>query len=79
MSLSIRYFGQLTEIAGLNAQKISFIPMETIGGLMDRIKKMHPEFHGIATTCALNGSLSQYDQVLSANDHIDLFPPFSGG
>jgi len=79
INLSIRYFGQLTEIAHVAVEEIPYVQGETLAQLIERIKELHPGFHTIQISAAINGQMATLADLIQINDHIDFFPPFAGG
>lgn len=79
INLTLRYFGQLAEIAKVTEDTLPFKETETTAELIERVKELHPGFHGLPISIAKNGHMAQPDDLVQLNDHLDLFPPFSGG
>lgn len=79
ININLRYFGQLAEIAQVATDAIPFKETETIAELIERVKELHPGFHALPISIAKNGQMTTPDELIDLNDHIDLFPPFSGG
>jgi len=79
ININLRYFGQLAEIAKVAEDTLPFKETETTSELIERVKELHPGFHTLQISVAKNGHLVGPDELINLNDHIDLFPPFSGG
>lgn len=79
MNINIQYYGQLTEITGLTAERISIDDSASVGETIEKLKQRYPDMNTVAISAACNRESAEPDTPLSDGDHVDLFPPFAGG
>ena len=77
MELSIKYFGLLAEITGLEEERLN-IENKKIGGLIDTIIKKYPALKGRSFKIAQNKKMVNKEDLVNGEE-IALLPPFSGG
>lgn len=79
MIITIRYYGQLAEIAGCAEETQQLEHPISLRELTEKIKARNPAFAKLATTTAVNNRVFAPEKQLSEGDQVDLFPPFAGG
>lgn len=74
----VRYFAAAQEATGLDTERRS---EATLGALRDAVSAAHPGLGGILPRCAVlvGGSRVDDDTPLSADELVDVLPPFAGG
>ncbi|MDG1840853.1 MAG: MoaD/ThiS family protein [Crocinitomicaceae bacterium] len=77
MKLTIKYFGLLAEITGLEEERLN-IENKKIGGLIDAIINKHPGLKGREFQIAQNKKMVNKEDLVNGEE-IALLPPFSGG
>ena len=77
MELSIKYFGIIAEITGLEEEKLK-IKDQKIGELIDSIINKYPGLKGREFQIAQNKKIVDNEEPVNG-DEIALLPPFSGG
>jgi len=77
MELSIKYFGIIAEITGIEEEKLN-IEAPKIGGLIDAITKKYPGLKGREFQIAQNKKMVNKEEPVNGAE-IALLPPFSGG
>ncbi len=79
MAVTIKYFGLLAELVGLDEEKHE---IEDFGGNIQKLKKQflakYPSTRDISFQVALNQTLVQIGEVKDG-DEIAFLPPFAGG
>jgi len=79
MNVSVRYYGQLAEIAESEEEHYQFEHGAKVRDLLSDVHRKHPEAGTVAITVALNDQFSGEETALHEGDRVDLFPPFAGG
>ena len=77
MELTIKYFGLIAEITGIEEEKLN-IEAPKIGGLIDAITKKYPGLKGRVFQIAQNKKMVNKEELVNGAE-IALLPPFSGG
>lgn len=79
MNITIRYYGQLAEIAGCAEETQQLEHPFSLRQLIEKIEAANPAIGELAVTMAVNNRVSNPEKNLNDGDNVDLFPPFSGG
>jgi len=81
--LTILFFANLRETLGCSELSIPFIEGETIVELIERlIKDQGSVFNALSDDCvkaAINSSMVDRQQVVTADSEVAFFPPVTGG
>ena len=74
----VRYFAAAQEATGLDQERRS---ESTLGALRRAVATEHPALSGILPRCAVlvAGARVDDEHPLSADDLVDVLPPFAGG
>ena len=74
----VRYFAAAQEATGIDTERRS---EATLGALREAVSAAYPGLGGILPRCAVlvGGSRVADDTALSADDLVDVLPPFAGG
>ena len=75
--MKVEFFGQLTELAGAASLNVSGV--DSVEGLRKWLEEKYPSMSAIRFLIAVNKKVVEGDVSLSAEDHVALMPPFSGG
>ncbi len=79
IKVQLNWFGQLGELAESPTESLE-IPIDTnVKELIAKISTDNPKLKTIAISVAVNSEMADGDEKLSDADHVDLFPPYSGG
>lgn len=76
--VQIRYFAQLREQRGCDAEAVAITPGETVGGLYARLFPPGPE-GALPVMFAVNRAYVRADVALSPGDEVAFIPPLGGG
>ncbi len=79
VKVQINWFGQLSELAGSAEESVEIKSDSTVQNLIEQLSEKNPELKTIPISAAVNNEMATADQKLSDADHVDLFPPYSGG
>lgn len=79
MNITIRYYGQLAEIAGCTEETQQLEHPFSLSQLTEKIQAKNPAIRELALTTAVNNRVFPLEKNLNEGDCVDLFPPFSGG
>jgi molybdopterin synthase sulfur carrier subunit len=77
MTITILFFGQLAELAGLKETELADIYSTT--EVMDYMKYHYPSLLGLSFAIAVNKKITGQPVELNDGDIVALIPPFSGG
>lgn len=77
MSITIKYFGLLTDITGKNEELYEF-EYSTVSQLLESLYRKYPELRSKEFQVALDKELVDSEAQLTGSE-IALLPPFSGG
>ncbi|WP_304201334.1 MoaD/ThiS family protein [Flavobacterium alvei] len=77
MEINLLAFGQIAEITGKSAWKISGI--KDTNALIQDLEKQFPHLVKTNYSIAVNKKVIQENTAINENDTIALLPPFSGG
>lgn len=77
MEINILVFGQIADITGRTAFKISGV--EDTDELNKKLAELFPAVMDIKYSIAVNRHVVQTNIVLKQDDTVALLPPFSGG
>lgn len=77
MDISVRFFGQLTEITGCSS--ISMPVVDDTDLLDHELKQRYPMLDGAKYAVAVNKKIIRQRTQLSEGTEVALLPPFSGG
>lgn len=77
MEINLLAFGQIAEITGQSAWKISGV--KDINSLINKLEEEFPALVKMKYSIALNKKVIQENTAITENDTIALLPPFSGG
>jgi len=75
--MKVEFFGQLAELAGAASLDVSEV--DSVVALKKWLGEKYPSMSAIGYMVAVNKKMAEGDISLSAEDHIALMPPFSGG
>lgn len=75
-AIEVLFFGELTDLTGLNQKKYDAIDTEQ---LLKLVLGEYPDLEHKNFQIALNQQLLKEKKELKANDVLALLPPFSGG
>ena len=82
-NLRILFFANLREALSCSELSLEYIEGETIGKLIDRlIAQQGSKFNSLlddSVKSAINSSLVDREQVITASSEIAFFPPVTGG
>lgn len=74
--ITVLYFGIAQDICGKTEEKLSASGTEELKRI---ITDKYPELRNISFRIALNSSLRNGNEKLSAGDKVAILPPFAGG
>ena len=77
MSITVRYFGLLTDITGKNEERVEF-EQSTVSQLLESLFHRYPELRSKDFQIAMDHELVEREAFISGSE-IALLPPFSGG
>lgn len=77
MEISLLIFGQIAEITGKSAWKISGV--KDTNSLIIQLEEEFPTLIKMKYSIAVNKKVIQENTTITDNDTIALLPPFSGG
>ena len=77
MEINLIAFGQIAEITGQSAWKISEV--EDTNSLIKKLEEEFPALVKMKYSIAVNKKVIQENTTIYENDTIALLPPFSGG
>jgi molybdopterin synthase sulfur carrier subunit len=77
MSVEVKFFGLLADIAGKNSIQLENIP--DMDSLKEKIFSMHPEMKRHKFLIASNKSIIKGNIPVNDGDEIAFLPPFAGG
>lgn len=77
MTISIKYFGLLTDLTACSYETIE-LEGSTIGELLLQLKTKYPSLDSRNFQVAQDGEIVEGDELISGKE-IALLPPFSGG
>jgi len=77
MEINILAFGQIADITGKPAWKISGV--KNTDELNSKLAELFPGLTGIKYSIAVNKLVIQNNTALNPDDTVALLPPFSGG
>jgi molybdopterin synthase catalytic subunit len=81
MSIKVRYFARLRELAGIDSETLDAVPSEeTLGGLYDGLRRLHPGLpEREAVRVAVNQEFTAWDAEVPDQAEVAFIPPVSGG
>jgi sulfur-carrier protein len=77
MEINLLAFGQIAEITGKSAWKISEV--EDTNSLIKKLEEEFPSLVKMKYSIAVNKKVIQENTTINDGDAIALLPPFSGG
>ena len=77
MKITILFFGQLAEIAGISSIKLTDI--SDTDDLKNKLQQQFPALEKMTFSIAINKKMIQENTILKSEDEVALLPPFSGG
>ncbi len=81
MQVTVQFFSQLREIAGASEDALELAEGATVGDLLARLYRLHPELEGWDRNILIGVGVEFVDRshVLQPNDRIAIMPPVQGG
>ena len=78
-SVTIKYFGLITEKTGKTEEKFNFEWSKTLHEIQNELIEKYPSLKHIQYTIAYNQIIRTTNCMVEQDSEIDLMPPFSGG
>ncbi|TVR36722.1 MAG: MoaD/ThiS family protein [Cryomorphaceae bacterium] len=78
-TITLRFYGQLAELAGTEAEEKALHKSITAGELLEEIRRDRPVFRRLSMTIACNDRNVSRQHIVEPGDVVDVFPPFAGG
>jgi molybdopterin converting factor subunit 1 len=81
MSVTVRLFARLREVAGSGELTRDLPPDATVAGVWDRLVSDYPAMQPYqpSLSCAVNAEYARFKTPVADGDEIAFLPPVSGG
>ncbi len=78
-TITLRFYGQLAEMAGTPEEEMPLLRPITAGELTEKLREKRPVFRTLAISLARNNRNADRETTVEPGDHVDVFPPYAGG
>ena len=81
MSLTVRLFARLREVAGAGELTRALPPDATVAGVWEQLVREYPAMAAYkpSLSCAVNAEYARFKTPVADGDEIAFLPPVSGG
>ena len=79
MTLTIRYYGILTDITTCEKESVVLSEKSSLDDLSSSLIRQYPGFKAHSIVYFANGKKIKSGDILTQDSEIDCMPPFSGG
>lgn len=79
MSITIKYFGKLAELTGVEEEQLEMTAAATVRSVIENIETRYDKILNSQYRVAVNLELVDDEQEVHDNDEVALLPPFAGG
>ena len=79
MEIRVLFFGATADAVGRREIKLDVCNEETVGVVVDAVRKSHASLAGMRLLAAVNEEYAEPHRKLNPADRVALFTPVSGG